>query len=252
MATWWRPRDVTYSLARSTSAGSWNSRRTSGAGACRCEPGSSGQGHRECRPVIRMQQPGFGPQHRAPTGPAILGPHAHPVKPDLAAGRIRTGCGYRHLLRTRDHTCRCQQRLETIGSGHLDLVPELGQARNGRLDLPRQAQVDLGPRRGPRLGLDSAGQPRRWPNLQRRSRASVSSGHLLEGGGRGPARHDQPLTEPAVVPDTICRWKKMNRTSGGMVISSTSANSRFHCVVNWLWKLYRVSCTVALSLPGRK
>ena len=37
-----------------------------------------------------------------------------------------------------------------------------------------------------------------------------------------------------------------------MVISSTSVNSRFHWVLNWLWKLYSVSCTVAFSLPGRK
>ena len=29
-------------------------------------------------------------------------------------------------------------------------------------------------------------------------------------------------------------------------------NSRFHCVVNWLLKLNRVSCTVAFSSPGRK
>ena len=54
------------------------------------------------------------------------------------------------------------------------------------------------------------------------------------------------------MPDTIWRWKKMNMISGGMVISRTSVNSRFHCVLNWLWKLYSVSWTVALSLPGRK
>jgi hypothetical protein len=36
-----------------------------------------------------------------------------------------------------------------------------------------------------------------------------------------------PFTAPAAIPDTIWRWKKMNMTSGGIVISSTSANSRF-------------------------
>ena len=44
----------------------------------------------------------------------------------------------------------------------------------------------------------------------------------------------------------------MNMIIGGIVMSSTSANSRFQRVLNWLWKLNSVSCTVAFSLPGRK
>ena len=44
----------------------------------------------------------------------------------------------------------------------------------------------------------------------------------------------------------------MNMISGGIVISSTSANSRFQRVLNWLWKLNSVSWTVAFSSPGRK
>ena len=44
----------------------------------------------------------------------------------------------------------------------------------------------------------------------------------------------------------------MNMISGGIVISSTSVNSRFQRELNWLWKLNSVSWTVALSLPGRK
>jgi hypothetical protein len=33
----------------------------------------------------------------------------------------------------------------------------------------------------------------------------------------------QPLTEPAVSPAPICRWKKRNNSSGGMVTSRISA-----------------------------
>jgi hypothetical protein len=54
------------------------------------------------------------------------------------------------------------------------------------------------------------------------------------------------------MPATIWRWKKMNITNGGIVIRRTSAKSRFHCVLHWLWNSKRVSWTVALSLPGRK
>ena len=45
-------------------------------------------------------------------------------------------------------------------------------------------------------------------------------------------RH-QPLTAPLVMPATICRLKKMYMTSGGIVISRMSMNSRFH----WLQDL---------------
>ena len=51
---------------------------------------------------------------------------------------------------------------------------------------------------------------------------------------------------------TIWRWKKTNMIIGGIVMSRTSANSRFQRVRNWLWKLKRVSWTVALASPGRK
>ena len=37
----------------------------------------------------------------------------------------------------------------------------------------------------------------------------------------------QPLTEPAVMPETIWRWKNMNMTSGGTVTSRMSMNSRW-------------------------
>ena len=36
----------------------------------------------------------------------------------------------------------------------------------------------------------------------------------------------QPLTAPAVMPETIWRWKNMNMISGGIVISRMSMNSR--------------------------
>ena len=62
----------------------------------------------------------------------------------------------------------------------------------------------------------------------------------------------QPLTAPAVTPSTILRLKKMNISSGGMVMRRTSMNSRFHCESNWFWKLNSVSCTVAVSDPGVK
>ncbi|CAG0943758.1 hypothetical protein ANRL1_01463 [Anaerolineae bacterium] len=41
-----------------------------------------------------------------------------------------------------------------------------------------------------------------------------------------------PLIAPEVKPATICRWKNMNMISGGMVITSTLANSRCHCDEN--------------------
>ena len=57
---------------------------------------------------------------------------------------------------------------------------------------------------------------------------------------------------PEVMPATICRLKNMNMISGGMVISRMSMNSRLYWVLNWLWKLYRVSWTVAFSLAGQE
>ncbi len=54
------------------------------------------------------------------------------------------------------------------------------------------------------------------------------------------------------MPSTILRLKKMNMINGGMVTSRMVANSRWYWVVNWLWKLSRVSWTVAFSVPGRK
>ena len=62
----------------------------------------------------------------------------------------------------------------------------------------------------------------------------------------------QPLTEPAAMPSTILRLKKMNMISGGMVTSRMAANSRLYWVLNWLWKLATVSWMVAFSVPGRK
>ncbi len=74
----------------------------------------------------------------------------------------------------------------------------------------------------------------------------------VAGAGSGSMLPAQPLTAPAVMPETIWRWKKMNMMSGGIVMNSTSANSRFHCVLHWLANWNSVSWTVALSLPGRK
>ncbi len=54
------------------------------------------------------------------------------------------------------------------------------------------------------------------------------------------------------MPATICRLKKMYMISGGMVISRMFVNSRLYDVLNWLWKLNSVSCTVAFLSPGRK
>ncbi len=45
------------------------------------------------------------------------------------------------------------------------------------------------------------------------------------------------FTAPAVSPATILRLKNMNMIRGGIVMRSTSMNSKFHCVLNWLWKL---------------
>ena len=47
----------------------------------------------------------------------------------------------------------------------------------------------------------------------------------------------QPLTEPAVMPETIWRWKNMKRISGGIVTSRMSMNSRLNELLYWLWKL---------------
>src|SRR6185369_590193 len=67
------------------------------------------------------------------------------------------------------------------------------------------------------------------------ARRAVAHGVLQRSGVR------QPFTAPAVMPDTIWRWKKMNRMRGGMVMSNTSANSRFQRELNWLWKSNSVS-----------
>lgn len=45
------------------------------------------------------------------------------------------------------------------------------------------------------------------------------------------------MTAPLVMPATICFWKKMYMISGGIVMSRMLVKSRFHCVLNWLWKL---------------
>src|SRR4051812_44557587 len=47
----------------------------------------------------------------------------------------------------------------------------------------------------------------------------------------------QPLTAPAVMPDTIFRLKKMNMISGGTVTSTMFMKSRLYWVLNWLVKL---------------
>ena len=60
------------------------------------------------------------------------------------------------------------------------------------------------------------------------------------------------LDRAAVMPATICRLKKMYMTSGGMVISKMSVNSRFHWLSVWLWKLYRVSWTVTFVVAGQE
>ena len=61
-----------------------------------------------------------------------------------------------------------------------------------------------------------------------------------------------PLIAPAVSPATICRWKNKNMISGRIVMTSTSAKSRFHCELNWLMKLYSVSCAVTFCCAGQE
>ena len=63
-----------------------------------------------------------------------------------------------------------------------------------------------------------------------RSRPGTRSDDTTPAGG-------QPLTAPAVMPDTILRLKKMNMISGGIVTSTMSMKSRLYCVLNWLGKL---------------
>ena len=46
------------------------------------------------------------------------------------------------------------------------------------------------------------------------------------GRARRPGVGAHPFTAPEVMPATIWRWKKMYMISGGIVMSSTSANSR--------------------------
>lgn len=46
-----------------------------------------------------------------------------------------------------------------------------------------------------------------------------------------------PLTAPAVMPATICRWKAIYARSGGIVMSRMFMNSRLYWVLYWLWKL---------------
>ncbi len=60
-------------------------------------------------------------------------------------------------------------------------------------------------------------------------------GCCCEVGDRVRGAH--PLIAPAVSPATILRLKNMNMISGGMVMSRTSMNSRFHWVLNWPRKL---------------
>lgn len=56
-----------------------------------------------------------------------------------------------------------------------------------------------------------------------------------------PATKPLALTEPAAIPSTIFRLKKMNMISAGMVTRRTFAKSRLYAVVNWLLKLNSVS-----------
>ena len=62
----------------------------------------------------------------------------------------------------------------------------------------------------------------------------------------------QPLTEPAAMPSTILRLKKMNMMRGGMTTRRMVAKRRLYWVRNWLWKLSRVTWMVAFWVPGRK
>ncbi len=54
------------------------------------------------------------------------------------------------------------------------------------------------------------------------------------------------------MPETIWRWKNMNMMSGGTVISSTSAKSRFQRVLNWLWNVEQGHLGGRVLVPGRK
>ena len=65
----------------------------------------------------------------------------------------------------------------------------------------------------------------------RRSRADALA-HLRRRPRRRLARV-HPFTAPDVMPATIWRWKKMYMISGGIVMSSTFANSRFIELTDW-------------------
>ena len=60
----------------------------------------------------------------------------------------------------------------------------------------------------------------------------------IHSGVRGSS--SQPLIAPEVKPATICRLKKMYRSSIGMVITRMFMKSRFHWVANWPWNVYSV------------
>ena len=93
-------------------------------------------------------------------------------------------------------------------------------------------------RRDPQLGAD---ETRAGGELA--TKLNWAFGLTIETRGDGYARRApcistvHAFTAPAVSPATILRLKNMNMIRGGIVMRSTSMNSKFHRVLNWLWKL---------------
>src|SRR5262249_13911672 len=121
------------------------------------------------------------------------------------------------------------------GPGHEHGLARLDDARRGQRGAGLVADLDLVAALPPAgdVGDDPPGQA--WRGLADSHGLPV----MLEGGGfdtqEGCGGHEvscssaQPLMAPAVMPETILRLKKMKTSSGGIVISAASMNSRFHC-----------------------
>jgi YD repeat-containing protein len=76
-------------------------------------------------------------------------------------------------------------------------------------------------------------RPQRWTYTWDVNDRLVSSFSAV----RPEARTLYPLTPPAVIPATICRFRKMKTSKGGIVMRRMFMNKRLNCDWNWLWKL---------------
>ena len=240
-STWYTPCAVAYSVARLTGAS--NTKVAAHQGRLRAAVGCV-ERHSAGLPATVCEETGYDGVGLAPPRQAAVG----------------TGHPDRHLdaLRRVERPERPVDEDALVGVQHDRLV---GPVLAGRT-APRRAVWTQSPsgvstiqdRRG--TGTATVVRSVACSAVTRTTRvAEDAEGTALQGGGvggEGCGAAVQPLTAPAVMPGHDLAVEEQVHHQRRDRDQQESVNSRFHWVLNWLWKLNRVSCTVALSSPGRK